>query len=76
MLSSAIPYSAELEALRRMPERVFGVLLSMEPAVAALAGWLLLEQGLGARELAGIALVTAAVAGAVAGTRAPSPRDV
>ena len=75
MLSSAIPYSAEFEALRLMPEHVFGVVLSMEPALAALAGWLVLDQTLGARELAGIALVTAAVAGAVAGTQAPAPRD-
>lgn len=75
MLSSAIPYSAEFEALRRMPEHVFGVLLSLEPAVASLAGYLVLDQGLSARELAGIALVTAAVAGAVASTRAPAPRD-
>jgi inner membrane transporter RhtA len=75
MLSSAIPYSAEFEALRLLPEHVFGVLLSLEPAVAALAGWLVLDQGLGLRELAGIALVTAAVAGAVANTRAPVPRD-
>jgi inner membrane transporter RhtA len=75
MLSSAIPYSAELEALRLMPEHVFGVLLSLEPAVAALAGYLLLDQELGARDLAGIALVMAATAGAVAGTRAPIPRD-
>ncbi len=75
LLSSAIPYSAELEALRLMPEHVFGVLLSIEPAVAALAGYLMLDQDLGARELAGIALVMAATAGAVAGTRAPAPRD-
>ena len=75
MLSSAIPYSAEFEALRLMPEHVFGVLLSLEPAVASLAGWLVLDETLGARELAGVALVTAAVAGAVMGTRAPVPRD-
>ena len=58
-----------------MPEHVFGVLLSLEPAVAALAGYLLLDQELGARDLAGIALVMAATAGAVAGTRGPIPRD-
>jgi inner membrane transporter RhtA len=75
MLSSAIPYSAEFEALRLMPEHVFGVLLSIEPAVAALAGYLVLDQSLGAGELAGIGLVMAATAGAVAGTRAPAPRD-
>jgi inner membrane transporter RhtA len=75
ILSSAIPYSAELEALRLMPEHVFGVLLSLEPAVAALAGYLVLDQRLGPREVVGIALVMAATAGAVAGTRAPIPRD-
>ena len=75
MLSSAIPYSAELEALRLMPEHTFGVLLSMEPAVAALAGWVVLGQALSVRELVGVALVTGAVAGAVATTRAPAPRD-
>ena len=75
VLSSVIPYSAEFEALRLMPEHVFGVLLSLEPAVAALAGYLLLDQELGTRELAGIAFVMAATAGAVAGTRAPIPRD-
>ena len=74
-MSSVIPYSAEFEALRLMPEHVFGVLLSLEPAVAALAGYLVLEQDLGARELAGIVCVMAATAGAVAGTRAPVPRD-
>lgn len=75
MLSSAIPYSAEFEALRMMPERVFGVLLSMEPAVAATAGAVVLGQALAGREIAGIACVTAAVAGAVSGTRGPPPRD-
>lgn len=75
ILSSAIPYSAEFEALRLLPEHVFGVLLSLEPAVAALAGYLVLDQSLAARELFGIALVAGAVAGAVAGTRSPVPRD-
>jgi inner membrane transporter RhtA len=75
LLSSAIPYSAELEALRLLPAHIFGVLLSIEPAVAALAGWLVLDQALGLRELGGVALVTAAVAGAVSGTQAPAPRD-
>ena len=73
MLSSAIPYSAEFEALRLLPEHVFGVLLSLEPPMAALAGFLVLGQGLAARELVGIALVTAAVAGAVSSARAPVP---
>jgi len=64
MLSSAIPYSLELEALRRIGPPVFGVLMSLEPAVAALAGLIVLGQGLGARSVAGIALVVLASIGA------------
>ena len=63
VLSSAIPYSLETEALRRIPAHVFGVLMSMEPAVAALAGFVVLGQDLGARELVAIGLVVAASAG-------------
>ena len=57
LASSVIPYSLDLEALRRLPARVFGVLMSLEPAVAALAGLVVLGQELGAREWAAIALV-------------------
>ncbi|HEY6397821.1 MAG TPA: EamA family transporter [Solirubrobacteraceae bacterium] len=64
MLSSAIPYSFEIEALRRIPVSVFGVLMSLEPAMAALAGLIVLGQGLGLRALLGIALVVAASVGA------------
>jgi inner membrane transporter RhtA len=71
MLSSAIPYSLEIEALRRIAPSVFGVLMSLEPAMAAFAGWLVLGQGLGARALLGIALVVFASAGA--SRRAPAP---
>jgi inner membrane transporter RhtA len=63
LLSSAIPYSLEMEALRRIAPSVFGVLMSLEPAVAALAGFIVLSQGLSPRELAGIALVIVASAG-------------
>lgn len=65
ILSSAIPYTVELEALRRLPERVFGVLLSLEPAVAALVGLVVLGQHLVGREIIAIALVVAASAGAL-----------
>jgi inner membrane transporter RhtA len=64
LASSVLPYSLELEALRRLPEAVFGVLMSLEPAVAALAGFVVLGQELGARELAAIAMVVVASAGA------------
>jgi inner membrane transporter RhtA len=66
LLSSVIPYSLELEALRRLPARVFGVLMSLEPAVAALAGLIILGQALGATEWLAIALVVVASAGATA----------
>ncbi len=64
MLSSAIPFSLELEALRRIPARVFGVLMSLEPAVAALAGLAVLGERLGLRAVAAIVFVTIAAAGA------------
>jgi inner membrane transporter RhtA len=69
MLSSAIPYSFELEALRRIRPSVFGVLMSIEPAMATLAGFIVLGQGLGTRALFGIALVVAASVGAARQTR-------
>jgi inner membrane transporter RhtA len=64
MLSSAIPYSFELEALRRIAPPVFGVLMSLEPAMAALAGLLVLGQGLSLRTLVGMGLVIGASIGA------------
>jgi inner membrane transporter RhtA len=64
LLSSVLPYSLDLEALRRLPEAVFGVLMSLDPAVAALVGFVVLGQALGARELLGIAMVVVASAGA------------
>jgi len=64
LASSVLPYSLELEALRRIPAAVFGVLMSLEPAVAALAGFVVLGQQLGARELLAIAMVVLASAGA------------
>jgi inner membrane transporter RhtA len=64
LASSVIPYSLELEALRRLPARVFGVLMSLEPAVAALAGLVVLDQALGGVEWLAIALVVVASAGA------------
>jgi inner membrane transporter RhtA len=64
LLSSIIPYSLELEALRRLPARVFGVLMSLEPAVAALAGLVVLGQALAGRDWLAIGLVVVASAGA------------
>ena len=64
MLSSAIPFSLELEALRKIPARIFGVLMSLEPAMAALVGLVLLGERLGIRAVMAIVFVTVAAAGA------------
>jgi inner membrane transporter RhtA len=75
MLSSVVPYSLELEALRRMRPAVFGVLMSVEPAMAALAGLVVIGQGLSVVDVAAIALVVTASAGATWGSRGPTPLD-
>jgi inner membrane transporter RhtA len=74
LLSSVIPYRAELEALRRVPAGVFGIWMSVEPAVAALVGLVLLGEALLARQWIAIALVVIASGGAarVNATREPS----
>lgn len=75
LTSSALPYAFEVEALRRLPASVFGVLMSLEPAVAALVGFVALSQGLGWREVLAIALVVIASAGALRTGATPAPRD-
>ena len=67
LLSSVVPYRFELEALRRIPAGVFGIWMSLEPAVAALVGLILLGQGLGAAEWAAVGCVMVACAGAARG---------
>ncbi|MEV1110218.1 EamA family transporter [Micromonospora sp. NPDC049751] len=77
VLASGLPYTLELLALRRMPTATFAVLMSLGPAVATLAGWLVLRQALTVSECVAIVLVIAAsigavrVSAAVAGPRAP-----
>ena len=67
LLSSVIPYSLELEALRKMPPRVFGILMSLEPAMAALIGLLLLQERLHGSQWLAVLCVVAASAGATRG---------
>lgn len=69
LLSSAVPYSLELYALRRMRASVFGVLMSLEPAFGALAGLMFLSQHLRMREWLAIVLVMVASVGATRGAR-------
>ena len=73
LLSSVVPYGLELAALRRLPTRVFGILMSLEPAAAALAGLVVLDQFLGARELVALALVSLASVGVTLGRREKDP---
>jgi inner membrane transporter RhtA len=75
LLSSVIPYRLELETLRRIPARVFGIWMSLEPAVAAVVGLFLLSEALAAAEWAAIACVMIACAGASRGSGAAPPAD-
>ncbi|OON72358.1 EamA family transporter [Streptomyces tsukubensis] len=74
VLSSVLPYTLELIALRRLPAPTFAVLMSLEPAIAAIAGFLVLNQALSAIQAGAIALVIAASIGAV-GTQARKRRE-
>ncbi|MDQ0600931.1 inner membrane transporter RhtA [Streptomyces canus] len=65
ILSSVLPYTLELVALRRLPASTFAIMMSLEPAIAASAGFLILNQALSMTEAAAIALVIAASMGAV-----------
>lgn len=66
LLSSALPYSLEMAALKRLPRRVFGILVSASPALSALAGWLVLGEQLTALQWLAIGLIIAASSGAAA----------
>jgi inner membrane transporter RhtA len=72
-LASVVPYTLELAAMRRASRRVFGILLSLEPAVATLAGWVLLGQRIPAVAIPTIAVVILASAGATLTARPPAP---
>jgi inner membrane transporter RhtA len=63
LLSSVVTFGLEINALRRIPTRAFGILMSLEPAAAAIAGLLLLGQRLGLAEIVALVLVTLASAG-------------
>ncbi|MGW2224312.1 EamA family transporter [Streptomyces formicae] len=65
VLSSVLPYTLELLALRRLPASTFAIMMSLEPAIAAIAGFLILGQALALSEALAISLVIAASMGAV-----------
>jgi inner membrane transporter RhtA len=72
VLSSVIPYSLELMALRRIPPRVFGILMSLEPAAAALAAMILLAEFLNVTQWLALACVVIASAGATRMSKPPA----
>ena len=72
LLSSVIPYRFELETLRRVPARVFGIWMSLEPAVAALVGVVMLSQALSLPQSIAIGCVVVASAGAALGAGRPT----
>lgn len=72
VLSSALPYSLEMFVMGRLPQRTFGILMSVEPAIAALFGLVMLGETLTAMQCAAIACVIAASLGSVAGIRSDS----
>ena len=73
LLSSVLAYGLEINALRHLPTRVFGVLMSLEPAAAAAAGLLVLHQRLGFREIVALTLVSLASLGVTLARRDPTP---
>ena len=76
LLSSVIPYSCELVALRTMPARVFGVLMSLDPAAAALAGMLILGELLTGVEWVAVGCVVVASVAVTGSASPPLPPDV
>jgi inner membrane transporter RhtA len=74
LLSSALPYALELAAIRRVRPSTYGVLLSIEPAIAALWGFVILSQKLSLREVFGIVAIVVAAAGAAWTSAADVPR--
>ncbi|HET8597386.1 MAG TPA: EamA family transporter [Castellaniella sp.] len=69
VLVPLVPYILEIQSLRRLPAAAFGVLMSLEPAIGALSGWLILGQGMDGGQMLGVSLVVAASIGVVRAAR-------
>lgn len=75
LLSSAIPFTLEMSALRRIPAKTFSILMSLEPAVAALSGLVFLHEYLSLNEWIAVALIIIASAGATMKSKNPVPES-
>lgn len=75
LLSSAIPFTLEMSALRRIPAKTFSILMSLEPAVAALSGLVFLHEYLSLNEWIAVALIIIASAGATMKAKNPVPES-
>ena len=73
LLSSAVPYSLEMFALPRIPTKSFGVLMSLEPAMAALSGMVFLGESLSAIQWAAVVCIMVASGGSAATSRSAAP---
>lgn len=76
VLGALVPFSADLRALRDVPPRVFGVLMSLSPAVASLVGLVVLDERLRGRELVGVAAVVLASVGTLWSTTRPNATPI
>jgi inner membrane transporter RhtA len=72
LLSSALPFTLEMQALRHLPTRTFSILMSIEPAAAALCGWLFLHERLTPGQWVAVGLVVIASAGSTLTAPAPA----
>jgi inner membrane transporter RhtA len=73
ILSSAVPYSLEMVALKRLPAHTFGILMSMEPAVAALSGLIFLSEKLSVFQWVALGLIILASAGSTTSAKPAEP---
>ncbi len=71
--SSALPYSLEMISLKRLSPATFGILMSLEPAIATLMGRLFLQEYLGSKEMLAIGCIMLASLGSTLTSRHPAP---